>query len=906
MIKCIDFMTKKILLGLFILLMGAVSFIAYNFYKNVKEPVSKTAFEAIPQNAALIIKESNFNAVVNKINSTNIIWEELTTNTTTGNDISSHINYLDSLLQKTFKTSIKSKEVLASLHLSGANSYDFIFYLSAPSIETADLIQKIKSATKKNPSTREYDGVTIHTFPLGENKIALMHYKNTIAFSYSTVLIEDVIRQLNNESSLLTDSTFAQVLRTSGQSADGNIFVQHKYLSKVTNQYLNKWAKKFVHNLNNYAKWTELDITIKPNSIALNGFSFADDKNVVSLFKNLKPQDIDMVDILPYNTAFLYHYGISNTETFFDNRKALLKSENQFFNYQRYLDEQTENYGIDLEVELLGNLGNELAMVVTESQNEDFTDNRYIVFKVKNIEQTSKNLKDIATKTNDEPAEPILFNEHAIYKIGLKNVFEKLLGKPFANLDNHYYTFIDDYLVFGNTESALKAFITNVNNNKTLSDNDNFKTFNDELSSSSNLFVYNNIARSVNLYKTFSTEKHLTVFDDKLETFRKFEAIAYQLNTEKNNLYYNNLYLKYNPVYKQETASLWELTLDTITSQTPQIITNHKTGAKEIIVQDDANKLYLISNTGKIVWTKQLAEKVESKYHQIDVYKNNKLQLLFNTKSKIYLLDRNGNNVESYPVKLPEQATNGVTPLDYDKSRDYRILIGCIDNMVYNYDITGKRVEGWKYQSATSYAHSNIWHFAIAGKDYIVIPLKNGQVKVVERSGNDRIKLDNMLPQANNIYLKVGSSIAKSYLITADSNSTVVKLYFNDKKEVLSIEDAPKNAFFNFADYNSDKANDYIFAANGNILISNNEKVELYKNELEQNISNTPIIFNVGNHKLGYVVQNQIYLINKEGVLEDGFPLAGSTNFSIADINNDQLLNLVVAHQNMIYTYNLK
>ena len=163
-----------------------------------------------------------------------------------------------------------------------------------------------------------------------------------------------------------------------------------------------------------------------------------------------------------------------------------------------------------------------------------------------------------------------------------------------------------------------------------------------------------------------------------------------------------------------------------------------------------------------------------------------------------------------------------------------------------------------------------------------------------------------MLPQANDVYLKVGSSLAKTYLVTADSNSTVVKLYFNDKKEALNIDNAPKNARFNFADYNADKANDYIFAANENIYICNNEKTELYKNELEQSISNKPLVFNAGNHKLGYVAQNQIYLINKEGILEDGFPLVGSTNFGIADINNDQLLNLVVANQNMIYTYNLK
>ena len=128
-------MTKKILLGLFILLMGAVSFIAYNFYKNVKEPVSQTAFEAIPINAALIIKENNFNALVKKINSTNIIWEELTTHTETANKINQQINYTDSLLSSAFKNIIKSKEVVGSLHLSGANNYDFIFYLSVPNIE---------------------------------------------------------------------------------------------------------------------------------------------------------------------------------------------------------------------------------------------------------------------------------------------------------------------------------------------------------------------------------------------------------------------------------------------------------------------------------------------------------------------------------------------------------------------------------------------------------------------------------------------------------------------------------------------------------------------------------------------------------------------------------------------------
>lgn len=900
-------MTKKILIGLFVLLMVAVSFIAYNFYKNVKEPVSQTAFEAIPQNAALIIKENNFHQLFEKINSTNIIWEELTNNTTSTKNINNQMAFLDSLLNGSFKTMIKSKEVMGSLHLSGANNYDFIFYISINNVTDEELIQKIKSSTKKNPSTRDYDGIAIHTFPYQENhKIALTYFKNTLAFSFSTVLIEDVIRQLKAETSLLSDSTFAQVIRTSGKSADGNLFVNNQYFSKIINQYLNKSSKAYAQDFGNYAKWTELDISIKPNSLALNGFSFADDKNVVSLLKGQKPQDADMLDILPYNTAFLYHYGLSNSELFFESRRALLKSQNQFFNYQKYLDEQTSAFGIDLEVELLSNISSEIAMVITESQTTDFNNNKYVIFKVKDVDEAKQSLTTIATKTNNVPTEPILFNDYAINQLNLKGIFPKLLGKPFTHFETHFYTFVDDYAVFSNSTSALQTFITNTINEKVLSKNESFEAFNENLSSNSNIFIYNNIARSVNLYKTVCREDDITILDDQLETFRKFEAVAYQMSTEKNNLYYNNIYLKYNPVYKQETASLWELALDTTINNEPQIVINHKTNGKEIIVQDDANKLYLISNTGKVVWTKQLAEKVISKFHQIDVYKNNKLQLLFNTKSKIYLLDRNGNNVENYPAKLAAEATNGVTPIDYDKSRNYRILIGCNNNMVYNYDITGSLIKGWEYKSTQSPAKGNMWHFAIAGKDYIVIPLQNGQVKIVERAGKDRLTLDNLLPTGNGIYLKVGSSLPKTYLITADTNATVVKLFLNDKKEALKIDEVPTNSTFSFFDFNNDQAKDYIFSWTNHLLVADNEKKVLLKSEYENIISQQPMAFKLDQNKTGIVIQNQIYLINSDGTLEDGFPLAGSTPFHIADINNDQTMNLVVAHQKMIYTYNLK
>jgi hypothetical protein len=906
-------MTKKILLGLFILLMGVVAIVAFNFYKNVKQPINKTAFEAIPQNAALIIKENNFNELYTKIATTNIIWEELITNTSAAKSINNQIRYLDSLLSGPFKPLFIDKTLLGSLHLSGANDYDFIYYISLSEGITEDkLIQKIKKITKKNPSSRAYDGINIHSFPTkSDSKISLAIYKNTLAFSYSTVLIEDVIRQLNSETSLINDKKFAQLTTNSGQSEDGNLFVNNKYFSKIINQYINKSTKTYSTQFENYTGWTELDINTKPNSLSLNGFSFSDEKekHSITLFKDQKPQDLDMLSIIPFNTSFIYHYGLSDSKSFFENRKLSLKNTNQFFNYQKYLDDQTERFGVDLEEEVLYNIDSEVAFVITESQNEDFTNNKFIVFHTSEIEKVKTDLLSVSEKVNLEPFEIISFNDYEINKLEIKNLFKNLLGKPFVNLNEHFYTTIDEYVVFGNSESGLKTYITNIINKKTLSNDENFKSFNNNLSSSSNIFVYNNISRSTELYKQFCKEDLISTIDKKLDVFRKFEAIAIQVSTEKNGLYYNNIHLKYNPVYKKETSSLWELALDTTASNAPQLVMNHKTKSKEIFIQDDANKIYLISNIGKVIWTKQLQEKIIGGVQQIDVYKNNKLQLLFNTPSKIYLLDRNGNNVEKYPITLSSKATNRITPLDYTHTRNYRMLIGCEDNMVYNYDIHGDKVKGWEYSPSIAFANGTIWHFSLSNKDYIVVPLQNGAAKIIQRNGKDRLNLKNSLPQSDNLtYLNVGSELAKTYLITTDTLGNIHKLYFNDRREEITFENGQNNINFSFFDYDNNKSNDFILSNNKSIKIIDIDKNTLYQNEFELNITKQPQHFKMKDKtsKTGVVTENEIYLINNQGQIEDGFPLAGSTSFSIADINNDKTSNLVVINRNILYTYNLK
>ena len=135
-----------------------------------------------------------------------------------------------------------------------------------------------------------------------------------------------------------------------------------------------------------------------------------------------------------------------------------------------------------------------------------------------------------------------------------------------------------------------------------------------------------------------------------------------------------------------------------------------------------------------------------------------------------------------------------------------------------------------------------------------------------------------------------------------------MKLYFNDKVENINISDTKKGAFFDYTNINSDPKNEYVFAYENKLRVNDIEKNKLFETELIENITEQPLFFKMPDKskKIGIVTEGNIYLLNESGVIEEDFPLAGSTLFSISDLNNDNTLNLVVADKDILYMYNLE
>ena len=100
----------------------------------------------------------------------------------------------------------------------------------------------------------------------------------------------------------------------------------------------------------------------------------------------------------------------------------------------------------------------------------------------------------------------------------------------------------------------------------------------------------------------------------------------------------------------------------------------------------DANK--------KGVWAIPFETPLCGYVEQTDLYANGRLQMLFASEDKLYLLDRLGRFVKGYPAKLPKKVVLGPRLLRNVNGIRYSILVLNEDNTISWYDVSGKPVQG--------------------------------------------------------------------------------------------------------------------------------------------------------------------------------------------------------------------
>lgn len=900
----------------------------YNYYIRNKTYTYSPVYKALPMDSPFFIETNDAAGLLEELDG-NKIWQSLQSFPGIRHADSS-MSVIDSLIRadEDLGSFLDGREMIISFHITGKEDISYLYLIALDEARQNDYIENFfeeRVAKNANMSKRAYDDdeITEITFQNGE-KLYYALADGLLIISRLGIQVEDALMQLKNDKNLAMDADFKQIKATAGENVEANFFINHKTVPVLLKALLADPWKEKCDIVSQLAGWSQLDMNVQQDALLFAGFISARDSAglLLSAFKNQKPVATDMGEVLPSNTSTFLHIGLSDFYQYRQDYEEYLRAHNQLADYKQNTDRLKQKLGSDIEAILWEHADCEMALLYTDINRLDAEENIYFVLRVKSQSAARSDMEEMLlgwAKKEEKDVNKYISaykldeaTRQTIYMSPEDFLPKQVFGSLFENVRGGFYTFIGNYLVFGHSVRSLGKLAHFHLLNKTLSKDVYYQEFAHNIEPETNFYLYTNIARSPELYAGFLRTEAKKMMNQKISTLRLFQSASYQILSDAGKLL-SIAYLKYNPVYKEGPRTLWERPLEANSHMKPALVTNHYNQGKEIFVQDEANNVYLINGkSGRILWHKELDSQIKSEVYQVDYYDNGKLQMLFSTHKRIYLIDRLGNNVEDYPIKLPAPATNGISLFDYNKDgKDMRLFVACEDKQIYLYDLEGKRVMGWDFKGSERPVYNDIQHYRVGDKDYIVF-FDSLRTYILDRRGQVRTTVKENYPRSrhNNFTGEHTDEPGKARLVQTDLAGNVRKTDFESGEiETIKLSGISPGHFFLFEDIDRDGRKDYIILDNKELKVIDQEKKSIYSFVFKSPITEAPVTysFSGGENKIGVCdpAYNEIYLLNSDGSLYKGFPLKGKGRFTIGRLYPDRsYFNLFVAGENkFLYNY---
>ena len=717
--------------------------------------------------------------------------------------------------------------VLISFHKIGKKNIESIVFSK---------VQNIRNHFKAQDSSK-YNGYIIKK-QIIKNIDHFSSVKNGIYMeSKSKLLIENTLRNSNHMSTEKSSD-----LKKLYDISDSNITI---FISENFSQNLNDLNLNNIFNLSEITDWMQYDIEINKNSLTLNGLGILQDSvfKKINLLKNTTPTSSKINKIIPTNFKYF-------------QRKA--------YEHYAFISSIESEISID-----------ELKKITNDSLLYDINEIGSIILE-------NDSILTYSFKNNQLLIEKITKNLNSKYEYRNNKIYEfsKKIFKTKNHLDKYspsktsYGTILEDILILSKNKLSLENIILNYNNNSNLEKSSKF------------IKAYNNIPEKSNQLRVYNLDR----FQPSL-----FEKI--KLKKENYSFWISHLSLDKNFIYKTQSIAKTEKEINKIGPKIifntklnndiyfkPKWVENYVTKQKELVVQDNKNILYLISNDGEIMWEKDLKSKIIGDIFQIDLYKNGRLQYAFNTKNSLMILDKNGKEVKKVQHKNNVKVL-GLAIFDYDKNKNYRFLI-CYDNQIKMLDSKMEIVKGFNKNTIKHKITNSPKHFSIGSKDYLIFNTEK-KLYITDRRGNTRIKInENLNISGNEIFLNNNS------LFSLDNNNSLNRI---DLRGKVSKKPLPLESKY------------LISATNNNTVYISENTLTINKKNIEMKYGNysKPIIFSDDLFQITNLDESKLYLFKKDGTAFSSFPIFGSSEADITISKDNKKVIAVCGEKNEILVYSL-
>jgi hypothetical protein len=305
------------------------------------------------------------------------------------------------------------------------------------------------------------------------------------------------------------------------------------------------------------------------------------------------------------------------------------------------------------------------------------------------------------------------------------------------------------------------------------------------------------------------------------------------------------------------------------------------------------------------LWKALIREKIAGDVFMIDYYRNGKNQLLFGGKNYLHLIDRNGNYVDRYPVKLRSPASNTLALFDYENNKDYRLCIAGEDRKIYVYDRSGTPVRGWNLFATSGKVTGTVAFFRVRGKDYL-FAADDQSVYLLDRMGKIRVSPQSHVRKASGSAVRLVAGDVQSLVFT-EPDGSIVNLSLDGSVKRQTLSPFSDDHRFDCTDINGDGLAEYIFVDKGMLRVYGNDGAEVYNKAFDTELLNGPVIFSFSSsdRKTGVYEVNKklLHVTGMTGASVRGFPVPSGPYFTVGRFANKGTWNLFL-DQNDSYLYN--
>lgn len=763
----------------------------------------------------------------------------------------------------------------AGFEQSGASTYGWLFAVSEHEISVVEIMDTWELSQAKTYSTTK-----IYRLQANQKTLFVSRLKGLILASAHDGLVENAIRQLEAGTGLKADETFTSLLNTANTKDPLNILVQHKYAESWLEMHFGKGLTWPVH----FTTWSALDSGFDEQTMIFSGLCDAADSSAgyLSTFANTGSGSSTCDEIIPQNAALVVIHTCGNVGNWHKNFEKYLGLQNRQKKRNIALEEEKV-----MPEDWLAWMDEEWGVFYTDGTTE-LHQRKFGFIRTKNKEQAIETLVGISESV------PVDYRGYNIYTMQKRNILPLMYGRLFSYMSQPAWFSHGNWLIFTPDAESARSLINSLSTDKTWSNGSPIEKTLRKKDQHIAVYAINPEWLDMAQFElTGSAKKSLAAERDMLDAI-SCVAIHFKV---KNKMAYAEVVLSESANTPVQAKEYFNTKLEAAVAAGPFYVVNHNNQQGEIVVQDANHTLYLIGSTGSILWKKKLDEPILGEVSQIDIYKNNKLQLAFTTPSKFYVLDRNGNDVMPFPIKLPAKATAAAGIVDYEKNRNYRILIPC-GKKVYNYALDGNPVKGWLFGGAAADVVTTPNHAVNGGKDYIYFADASGHVYLIDRKGEKRTTLNP----------KLGAIADGSLFLTLVNNEPVLQslgasgfmrtlTLAGELDSVQSFRQKP-NAMRVLGSTTAYASENYLFVRSENLNLNI---------ELDESVTSAPVIYTSSSELyFGISTSNStVWLFDQKGNVLPGMPLFGAGVPLLGNLAGSETMAIVASPDGAILAYKL-